>query len=134
MEQHFVGKIGIKLILARGNKILLTKDHYDPIWDLPGGRLDVGESIEEAINREISEELGAAVALKNLFWSAQLKHTKDPSSNIFLFFEANFVDPNVELKVPSQELSATMWAGKEDLKNIEMYPHIAAAVKKYFKE
>lgn len=39
-------------------KVLLLKRHDIPIWVLPGGGVEKGETLEEAIIREIKEETG----------------------------------------------------------------------------
>ncbi|MDP2812158.1 MAG: NUDIX hydrolase [bacterium] len=47
-------------ILIRDNKCLILKvaDRQEPMWVLPGGRLDKGEFKESAFARELKEELG----------------------------------------------------------------------------
>ena len=44
------------VIVDRGRVLLLANDRGE--WELPGGRLDPGESETEALVREIDEELG----------------------------------------------------------------------------
>ena len=55
-------------ILRRDTKILLChrhpqRVHYPNVWDLPGGHVEEGESLDEALTREIHEELGIRVDL-----------------------------------------------------------------------
>lgn len=55
-----------RCILYSGERFLLAMHHsYLPIsrgrWGLPGGRVEVGESAEQATRREISEELGIEI-------------------------------------------------------------------------
>jgi ADP-ribose pyrophosphatase YjhB (NUDIX family) len=49
------------VIVEDGRVLLLANDRGE--WELPGGRLDPGESEAEALAREIAEELGVAVRI-----------------------------------------------------------------------
>lgn len=54
-------------------RILLTERKYEPAestLDLPGGFVDIGETAEEALQREIMEELGLEVTRMDYFMSA----------------------------------------------------------------
>ena len=44
------------VIVDRGRVLLLANDRGE--WELPGGRLDPGESETQALLREVAEELG----------------------------------------------------------------------------
>lgn len=57
------------LILDRG-KVLLVQRGNPPsrgLWSVPGGLVELGESINEALVREIAEELGIRVKVGALF-------------------------------------------------------------------
>ena len=57
-------------IILKGNKILLVKRAIEPFigyWVIPGGHVDYGERVEEALKREMKEELGIPVKIKKLF-------------------------------------------------------------------
>lgn len=49
--------------INESQQILLVKRKDVPLWDLPGGRVDPGESAEEAAVREVLEETGYNAAL-----------------------------------------------------------------------
>jgi 8-oxo-dGTP diphosphatase len=52
------------LIDAEGRFLLATRPAGKPYagyWEFPGGKLEVGESVEQALGRELDEELGIAI-------------------------------------------------------------------------
>lgn len=49
-----------------GQVLLLKANYADYAWGLPGGGLDVGETIHQALIRECREELGLEVQVKYL--------------------------------------------------------------------
>ncbi|MFC4651405.1 NUDIX hydrolase [Lactococcus nasutitermitis] len=51
------------VITDENDKILLVKRRDVPLWDLPGGRVEVGETAEQAAIREVYEETGFTVTL-----------------------------------------------------------------------
>jgi len=59
----------VSAVISRGGKILLSHRLADPfkgMWDLPGGFMEEEESPEDGIKREIREELGIEIEIKNL--------------------------------------------------------------------
>ncbi len=51
--------VGIKAVVRRkdGGVLLLKKNNQESFWEVPGGRVDDDESIEETLMRELQEEL-----------------------------------------------------------------------------
>ncbi|MED3795170.1 NUDIX hydrolase [Niallia alba] len=52
------------IVLNEKGKILLTKRRDFPIWDLPGGRWEKGETIEDCAVCETEEETGYVIRIK----------------------------------------------------------------------
>ncbi|XUY26227.1 NUDIX hydrolase [Agrobacterium sp. rho-8.1] len=58
------------LVFQNGH-LLVNRSTTDRYWALPGGRVEIGESSEETILREIKEELHVTARIERLLWSAE---------------------------------------------------------------
>lgn len=60
--------VGVGAVIVTGDPpgVVLIKRRFEPLagrWSLPGGTVEVGESLEDAAAREIAEETGLVVAV-----------------------------------------------------------------------
>ena len=61
--------VGVGAVVFRDGKVLLVQRGREPAygkWSLPGGLVKVGESLEDAVQREVREEVGLEVMVKDL--------------------------------------------------------------------
>jgi ADP-ribose pyrophosphatase YjhB (NUDIX family) len=61
---HIVS-VGAMVQDGKGN-VLLVKSNHRKIWEFPGGQVELGENLEEAVIREIKEESGTDVTVRSL--------------------------------------------------------------------
>jgi 8-oxo-dGTP diphosphatase len=62
--------LGVGALIFRANCILLVERGREPLkgyWSLPGGVLEVGELLEDAVRREVREETGLELGPVKLF-------------------------------------------------------------------
>ena len=64
------------VIIQNGRVLLILKPNGR--WDLPGGRLEFGESPQETVAREAQEELGLPVAVERLLHCGVRDKNKGP--------------------------------------------------------
>ena len=64
-------------IIIKENKILAMKDERSTYYYLPGGRVMIGERAEDAILREIKEELEIEASIIRSLWLNQAFFTED---------------------------------------------------------
>lgn len=61
------------VVVRRGHRFLLTQERkYGATWSIPGGRVEVGESLTEAAIREVLEETGVPIRLDGIL---RVEHT-----------------------------------------------------------
>ena len=58
--------VAVGVILDRENRVLITRRHDNAhqggLWEFPGGKVETGESVADALGRELREELGITVS------------------------------------------------------------------------
>lgn len=74
--------VGVRILLIKEGEIVLVKHTYQDCWYLPGGGVKKGETIEEAVKREVNEELSGEIHLMELLgaYSSFLKARMTTSS------------------------------------------------------
>jgi len=110
--------IGVKLVLTdQEGKILLlkrsAKSSNPHNWDLPGGAVDAGESLEIAINRELYEETG--LKLTGLQALGSVHKIQGADEAIIIGFTAITDNTNVTL---SWEHESYQWVGLEEIPSL----------------
>lgn len=61
--------VGIGAVIKQGNSFLLIKRGKEPgkgSWSIPGGLVELGETVTEAVKREVKEETGLEVEIDHL--------------------------------------------------------------------
>jgi 8-oxo-dGTP diphosphatase len=61
--------VGVGAVIFKGEEVLLVRRGQEPAldsWSLPGGLVEVGETLTAAITRELAEETGLTVRLLGL--------------------------------------------------------------------
>lgn len=86
------------IILMKDNKVMLVKEVLEDKkehWIFPGGGVDFGETIEEAGIREIKEELGLDVKIKEFLGFKEIIRTQFNYHTVIFFFLAEPLDDDV---------------------------------------
>jgi 8-oxo-dGTP pyrophosphatase MutT (NUDIX family) len=59
----------VAAVVVSGAKVLLQRAEGDEFWALPGGQIEADETSDQALARELSEELGEEFSIGALLWS-----------------------------------------------------------------
>jgi mutator protein MutT len=83
--------IAVNFIAVIDNKVLLIRrnsfDNIEPSkWAIPGGKCEENETIEEALKREIKEELGVNIKTYNYFKSYYYKNKSNKHTRALYFY------------------------------------------------
>jgi 8-oxo-dGTP diphosphatase len=92
-------EVAAALVRDEGGRYLITQrrrgSHLEGLWEFPGGKIEVGESAEAALRRELTEELAATFTVGAL---VETIHWEYPDRTIVLRFydchhEAGTIEP-----------------------------------------
>jgi ADP-ribose pyrophosphatase YjhB (NUDIX family) len=114
------------LIQREDGSVLLCESHKWPgLYTVPGGHVELGETCEEALVREIREEVGLNIVVKDLLSIQQVIYPKEFWKRAhFIFFDyLCTIEGNQTPRVDSYEIQSTIWVNPTDaLKlNIDRY-------------
>lgn len=107
------------IINENKNKILITKrqgGQFDGLWEFPGGKIEDGETSEEATIREIKEELSLTIEIVDYFTTIEYQY-ESFYLTMHLYWSA--IESGI-LKL--NEHSDYVWATKDQLNNLGWVP------------
>ncbi|HEV2121550.1 MAG TPA: NUDIX domain-containing protein [Chloroflexota bacterium] len=115
-------------VFDENGRILCVKQAYGPRrWTLPGGRMEPGESVLEALRREVWEETGYRTEPGRLIGV----YSAPPRDVVVLFFEAMIIDR--EAWQANEEIAQVAFFGQSDLPE-PMHPWQAVRVRDAFQK
>ncbi|MEU4254327.1 NUDIX hydrolase [Amycolatopsis sp. NPDC026612] len=74
--------VSIKGVLVRNDRVVLVHNERDE-WELPGGRIEPGETPEQTVAREINEETGLPVDVAEIL-DAWVYHIAVANKDVFI--------------------------------------------------
>jgi ADP-ribose pyrophosphatase YjhB (NUDIX family) len=134
MANSLVPSVNVVVTNAEGEILLIRRSDNDN-WAIPGGAIDLGESLTEAAVRETSEETGISCQITGVVGIySDPKHVILYTSNgearqeFSIVLTASSVGGH---PTPSSESSQVRWVPRRDLKNYQMDRSMNLRIKHY---
>lgn len=117
----------VAAIIQHERKILATQRGYGDFkdgWEFPGGKMEPGETMQQAIIREIQEELGVTISPTKLVTTVEYDY---PTFHLTMHCLLSTV---VEGEIKLIEHEDAKWLTKETLDSVEWLPADIEVVEK----
>ena len=109
----------VAAILHRDGAYFATQRGYgefEGMWEFPGGKIEHGESSEDALKREIQEELGVDIVIEDLICTTEYDY---PSFHLTMHCYLCRVEAG---EIELREHKSARWLRPEELGSVEWLP------------
>ncbi|WP_110515385.1 NUDIX hydrolase [Herpetosiphon llansteffanensis] len=118
--------IGVSVMVWHEQRVLLVKRSKEPLagqWSVPGGAIELGETVEAAARREIREECAVEISTPSFITAVDVIH-RDQSERIqyhyvLLEMQAEWISGESQA---GDDALAIGWFGVDDLTGLEIHP------------
>ena len=110
----------VAAIIRKGDRIFATQRGYGDFkdgWEFPGGKVEPGEKPEDAIVREIKEELGADIRVSGFLTTVEHDYPQ-----FHLSMDCFLAEPEDGTKMTLLEHEAAKWLSIDELDTVGWLP------------
>jgi 8-oxo-dGTP diphosphatase len=129
--------IGVGALIFRRGRILMAQRGKEPlkgVWSLPGGALEIGESLDAAIRREVREETGLEVKPLRVFeiFERILRDSRGAPEYHYVLIDYICGAIGGDLRA-GDDVCRVEWVLQRDLPKLEITAGTLAVIRRAFK-
>jgi 8-oxo-dGTP diphosphatase len=113
----------VAALITRDLKLLVCQRRRDDTqglrWEFPGGKVEAGESPEEALTRELQEELGVAATVGSEVYRTQHRYSESHDQLALIFYRAKIEDSALLQNLAFEKFE---WASPSSLPQYDFLP------------
>lgn len=117
-------QVGVGAVVIKDEKILLVKRKNPPQkgqWAIPGGKVEFGETMQKAAEREILEETGLIIHAKNPIHAFDIIERSSNGKILFHFVIVDLKADYIQGEIHSaDDASDAKWFTPSELKSLKM--------------
>ncbi len=118
----------VAAIIRKDGKVFATQRGYGDFkdgWEFPGGKIEEGEAAEDAVAREIREELGAEIKVTGFLTTVEYDYP-----NFHLSMDCFWAELEEGSKMTLLEHEAAKWLSPDELDTVDWLPADVEVVKR----
>jgi 8-oxo-dGTP diphosphatase len=120
-------KIRPAILIIEDEKILTMQYNYggQDVYNLPGGNLELGEHLSDALAREMVEEMGIKVAVGELVMVGEVYFEEQNKQTFHFIFEGKITEGTPTLNPKETSAVAIKWLSINELDGVNLYPNVS---------
>ena len=123
-------EVAVGAVVLHNNKVLLVKRKLAPAkgdWAIPGGKINLGETLSQAAEREIFEETGITIKVKEPIYAFDSIY-KDKEGEIeFHYVIVDLIAEYLSGQIkPGDDAAEVRWFSASDLDTVKVNPTTVA--------
>jgi ADP-ribose pyrophosphatase YjhB (NUDIX family) len=140
MKRHYPDQplVGVGAVIFRGQEVLLVLRGQEPargVWSLPGGLVELGETLEEALARELAEEVGISVQILGVT-AVLTRIYRDPQGGVpyhyvLVDFLCDYGDGELR---PASDITAARFTPLAELDGFDLPEFTARVIKRAWEQ
>lgn len=128
--------VGVGAVIVQGGKVLLVKRKYEPLagqWSLPGGAVEVGETLEGCLVREMLEETGLEIRVGPVIEVFDRITHDDEGRVMYHFVLVDYLCwPVGGVLTADSDVAEVLFASPDDLARYDLTAKAASVIQRAF--
>jgi 8-oxo-dGTP diphosphatase len=128
--------VGVGAVVIDGDRVLLVRRANEPLkgeWSLPGGAVEVGETLEAAVTREIREETGLDIHVGPIVEVLdRIRLDADGRARYHFVLVDYLCHPTGGSMTSASDAEAAVWASLDELAQYRVAEPTIAVIRKAF--
>jgi len=124
-------------LIRKGEKYLVLKrsekNDYMPLkWDIPGGIVEMGETVEQAVIREVKEETGLEIVVNKVIYIYSNINQVPQRQDFQVVYDCLYIDG--EVSINHREHETHRWTKYSEIENLDTIDFLKELLKNYSPE
>ena len=119
---------GVGAVIIEDGRLLLVRrgrGAYQGYWAVPGGRQRLGETMREAVIREVREETGLAIDVGSVVWAGDIMDDAQPPAYHFVVVDFAASPTGGRLEA-GDDAAEVRWVPVDDVRSMRLTPTMNA--------